>query len=107
MKRLLCTLLIALLALAGCGEAPQPTLDLKTQVRGSTVQVELIMTNFTLGKQGHAHLFMDAINTPVTLITPKYVLPNVAKGEHKIRVELTHPDHTPIGVEKTVTVTVP
>ncbi len=103
----LALLLTATTTLAGCGAKKPEGLDVVTRVSGQQVEVTVTTTNkWAIGKDGHAHLYLDGNPAPVTIMEARYTYPKLAPGKHSIRVELTGHDHKPLGVEKTVTVEV-
>lgn len=96
-------LLLAALLLSGCGA--KPTLDAKVDVNGRSAEIQMIVANFQMQKDGHGHLYLDGDNDPnhvVMIDKLRYTFRNMKPGHHSVRVELTKPDHNPIGVETTV-----
>lgn len=100
-------LLAVLLGAGGCGTPKPEGLEVVAQANGPTVDVDLRNTGkWTVGKDGHAHLYLNGNPSPITIVEPRYTYPKLPPGTHSIRVELTGHDHKPLGVEKTVTVEV-
>ena len=94
---------------------PTPTVSIVTPENGDVFTVTLgnttadvpltiTTTNFTIPTDGHWHWFLDGVDQgPVMDYSTTLALP---VGEHEITVELHSPDHTPLGITATVTVTV-
>jgi hypothetical protein len=87
----------------------------KHEIVGNDLHLEFELTNFTLSLEnvnkekiqgeGHIHLYIDG--KKMTKIYDKsYVWKALAKGKHKIRVELAHNDHETYGIEETFEINV-
>lgn len=109
MKLVAVVLAVTALALVGCGSnKPKPTLDAKVSVDGHAVHLQTTTTNFVMGGvDGHVHLYLDQISMPVTLMRPTYNLDNLPSGHHQFKLELSDPNHNPIGIEKVVPFDIP
>lgn len=88
----------------------KPSLNMDVAVEETTAQVTLNTQNFQFVKevsrlddtnvhgQGHAHIYLDGKSQGM-VYSPKFLLKNVPKGEHELRVELTYGNHLPYKVE--------
>ncbi len=106
MKRLTALLLTLLItvALVGCSK-PKPTLKVTAQQEGAGILIRMETTDFVIGKTGHVHIQLDG-GPQVMPNTASYTIPKVAPGKHKVFVELSDPNHNPIGVDQEVEVEV-
>jgi hypothetical protein len=88
----------------------KPVLEVEIEVNGNDVTV-LIDTDLKISPEnygsekvngeGHIHLYLD--NGEKQGVKQKsYVLENLEKGQHVIRVSLHNNDHTPYGVSETI-----
>lgn len=94
---------------------PTPTIEIVAPMNGSvytlttgttavTIPVTISTTNFTIPEDGHWHISVNGgAATPVMTYTTMLML---AEGEHVITAVLHTPDHTPLGISDSVTVTV-
>ncbi len=89
-----------LLALAGCGERPEPTLDFTVEQQGSDLVVTLKTTNFRIPEDGHAHIRIDG-GPEAMFYTTTYRVPEISPGRHEVHVYLTDMEHREIGLSKT------
>lgn len=106
MKRFTGLMLALLLAVAlvGCSK-PQPTLKVTVEQVGTGLLIRMETTNFVIGKDGHAHIRLNG-GPEVMPSTTSYTIPNVKPGKYKVFVELSKPDHGPIGVQQEVEIEV-
>ena len=84
--------------------------DVHIATEGFRFAEELVDQAHTPGA-GHAHIYVDGVKLG-RVFEPQYHIPNLAPGEHEIRVSLNTNDHSELvydgaKVESTITVTVP
>lgn len=98
-------LLLALLALtliaAGCGKRPAPTLEVSAEQRGSSLVILLKTTNFTLGRDGHAHVRLNG-GPEAMIYANSYTIPKIDPGLYTIEVELSNQKHENLGIKQTI-----
>lgn len=92
---------------------PQADFSFKTPTEGSSVDsiftAEVVPVNFSIGtagtanktNEGHFHFFLDNGNY-IPVIGQNYEFKNLKPGAHTLRATLNNNDHSPIGVEKSV-----
>lgn len=103
---LLITLLMGNAAVAAEGSvtihspADGATLDMMSQ---NKVEYEVVP-----GPHGqHVHFYVDGEETAILRqLTGSYTLGSLAEGEHELCIKVVNRNHTPIGLEKCITVTV-
>lgn len=102
MRRVL-AMLLAVLLLAACGgkESKTPTLEVAVEQQGEGLVIRLFVTNFTWGKDGHAHIRLNG-GPEAMVYADKYTIPKLEPGHYSIYVELADARHEPIGVSQTV-----
>lgn len=91
-------------ALAGT----KPQLALNVTTEGNTANVELLTQNFQFAPlhsnaeqkhgMGHAHVYVDG-ELKGQVDQAEFVLKELPKGEHELRVELAYSNHLPYKVE--------
>jgi hypothetical protein len=88
-------------------DAEKPSLYLDVTVDGSTADVSLLTQNFEFVDEmsgtpvygeGHAHLYLNGEEKGM-IYQPEFLLKNLPKGEHELRVELNYSNHLPYQVE--------
>ncbi|WP_400163725.1 hypothetical protein ACAF76_011685 [Brevibacillus sp. TJ4] len=89
------------------GGAEKPSLYLDVSVDGTTADVSLLTQNFEFVEddmaipiygQGHAHLYLNGEEKGM-IYQPEFLLKNLPKGEHELRVELNYSNHLPYKIE--------
>lgn len=125
-----CPTLIALccfLLLVACGkDAPgagparghadhKPTLDVRWQVEGSTLIVEIISDMHISPEhagqarkhgEGHIHMYLDD-GEKIVVTDSRTEFPDLPSGPHTLKVSLHNNDHTPYDVTKTIEFNIP
>ncbi|MBX3056646.1 MAG: ExeM/NucH family extracellular endonuclease [Anaerolineae bacterium] len=96
------------------GEPTEPTMHITSPVDGAeytsvngtavTIPVVITTTDFTIPDDGHWHLWVDGVHIGPVLAYETSV--DLLPGTHVISAELQLPDHTPLGIVDSVTVTV-
>jgi hypothetical protein len=110
------------LLLAACGDkaagsgstgehsAHQPSLDVKWEVSGRTLIVDVVTDmhispeHYGQGRkdgEGHIHMYMDN-EDKIGVKDPHKEFPNLPPGPHILKVSLHNNDHTPYDVTKTI-----
>jgi len=89
----------------------KPELALDVTVEGTTANVKMLTKNFeflplnsemtdhTMHGQGHAHVYLDG-QLKGKVDEAEFLLKQLPKGEHELRVELTYHNHLPYKVEQ-------
>ncbi|MFZ5816566.1 MAG: hypothetical protein ACOY93_14910 [Bacillota bacterium] len=95
-------LVLLLLALtAGCGGRPAPTLQVSAEQRGEDLVIHLRTANFSLGRDGHAHIRLNG-GPEAMIYGPAYTVPDLAPGLYIIEVELSNQRHENLGIKQTI-----
>jgi len=90
--------------------AKKPALDIKWEVRGSTlsvdVETDLHVSSEHYGQgrkdgEGHIHMYLDN-DEKITVTETHKEFPNLPAGKHTLKVSLHNNDHTPYDVTKTI-----
>ncbi len=53
----------------------------------------------------HFHIYVNGKEDVVRGLKGSYTLPKLAAGKHTITIKVVNKGHTPVGIEKTITVT--
>lgn len=89
----------------------KPELALDVTIEGTTANVKMLTKNFefqpfnaettdhAVHGQGHAHIYLDG-QLKGKVDGAEFLLKQLPKGEHELRVELTYPNHLPYRVEQ-------
>ena len=112
-------LAMSMLIVAGCGVASgssdkQATFSIASPSNGAKVQVPFTVTvssseplGPTNSGKDHWHLYFDGKETQYKVITSTSTrVTSLARGKHKIEASLQHADHSPVGPEDEISVTV-
>jgi hypothetical protein len=112
-------LAMSMLFVAGCGAASgssdkQPTLSIASPSNGAKVKVPFTVTvssseplGPTNSGKDHWHLYFDGKETQYKVITSMSTrVTSLAPGKHKVEASLQHADHSPVGPEDEISVTV-
>ena len=112
-------LAMSMLIVAGCGAASgsadkQPTFSITSPSNGAKVKVPFTVTvssseplGPTNSGKDHWHLYFDGKETQYKVITATSTrVTNLAPGKHKMEASLQHADHSPVGPEDEISVTV-
>jgi len=114
-------LALIMLILAGCGAASgysasnkQPTFSITSPSNAANVKVPFTVTvssseplGPTKSGKDHWHLYFDGKETQYKVITSTSTrVTSLARGKHKIEASLQHADHSPVGPEDEISVTV-
>ena len=112
-------LAMSTLIVAGCGVASgssdkQATFSIASPSNGAKVKVPFTVTvssseplGPTNSGKDHWHLYFDGKETQYNVITSTSTrVTSLAPGQHKIEASLQHADHSPVGPEDEISVTV-
>lgn len=105
---------------AGCGSgtdtasAGSDDLTITSPSDGATVRVPFTLTweaSVPLGPpdsgKDHVHVFVDGQENDYTVVGgTRFRLKDLSPGEHEVQISLQHADHSPVGPESTIDVTV-
>jgi hypothetical protein len=99
-------------ASAGSGGGKQ--LAITSPANGATVKTPFMLTwqaGVPLGPpdsgKDHVHVYVDGNENDYTVVGGhRFTVKNLTPGEHEIEISLQHADHTPVGPESKVSVTV-
>ena len=108
------------LAVAGCGSgtdtasAGSEDLTITSPKDGATVQVPFTLTwdsGVPLGPpdsgKDHVHVYVDGRDNDYTVVGgTRFRMKDLSPGEHEVEVSLQHADHSPVGPEASIEVTV-
>ena len=110
---------MSMLIVAGCGAASgssdkQPTFSIASPSNGAKVKVPFTVTvssseplGPTNSGKDHWHLYFDGKETQYEVITSTSTrVTSLSPGKHKIEASLQHADHSPVGPEDEIRVTV-
>lgn len=105
---------VSLLPLALCGAAAvaaEGSVIIRSPVEGATLDVmeqNKVEYEVVPGPGGdHVHLYVDGEEVAILRqLKGSYTLENLASGQHDLCVKVVNKNHTPIGVEECVAVTV-
>ena len=105
---------VALLSLSVCcsaAVAAEGSVTIRSPVDGATLDVmEQNKVDYEVvpGPGGdHVHLYVDGEEAAILRqLKGSYTLENLASGQHDLCVKVVNKNHTPIGVEKCIAVTV-
>jgi predicted small lipoprotein YifL len=93
--------LLLLVALSACGPKKPPTLKAIVEQQGQNMVITAETENFKLGVDGHMHVRIN--DGPEAMPKGnKYTLANWPPGKYKVYVELSDPNHNPLGISETV-----
>jgi hypothetical protein len=90
--------------------ADKPSLEVDVKVEGTNaivgIDTDIVVSaeHYGLEKvpgEGHIHLYLDHGEKQGITSSP-YIIEDLSKGEHEVRVSLHNNDHTPYGVSETV-----
>jgi hypothetical protein len=90
--------------------ADQPSLKVDLKVEGTSaivgIETDIVVSaeHYGLEKvlgEGHIHLYLDHGEKQGITSSP-YIIEDLSKGKHEVRVSLHNNDHTPYGVSETV-----
>ncbi|WP_028987700.1 hypothetical protein [Thermicanus aegyptius] len=89
--------------------APAPEMDVIYHVKGNKLFLEFHLRHFRLTKEqmgkkkvygeGHIHLFIDGKKV-AKIFKSVHVESHLPPGKHTVKVELTHNNHEPYGIER-------
>ncbi|MFZ3589640.1 hypothetical protein ACOI1C_10225 [Bacillus sp. DJP31] len=88
----------------------KPTLKVEVKTNGTkaifVIGTNLIVSGEHYGHEkvngeGHIHLYLDHGEKQGVTSSP-YIIENVSKGKHEVRISLHNNDHTPYGVSETI-----
>jgi len=102
-RRWAIALVLAALALAGCGgqRSEAPKLSVTASQEDGALVVHVKTENWQVGKDGHVHIYLN--DGPEAMIYGyTYRVPDIEPGEYKIHVELANRRHEHIGVSETI-----
>jgi hypothetical protein len=114
-------LAMSMLIVAGCGAVSgssasnkQPTISIASPSNGAKVRVPFTLTvssseplGPTNSGKDHWHLYFDGKETQYKVITSTSTrVTNLSPGKHKLEASLQHADHSPVGPEDEISVTV-
>lgn len=84
-------------------------------VNGDKIFVECYVSDFTYAEdnygslpndgEGHLRLYVDDEHV-ATLFTGAFIIKQLPKGEHELKIVVAHNDHSSYGLEKTIAVTI-
>lgn len=87
----------------------KPALEVKHQLRGNDLHLQLEVQRFTfslenMGKEnkygeGHVHLYLDGKKV-AKIFERTYVYADIPPGQHEVTVELAHNNHESYGVKR-------
>lgn len=98
---LILALALLLLLVSGCGKRPDPTVEATAEQRGSGLVIRIKTTNFTLGKDGHAHVRLNG-GPEAMIYGPTYTIPELEPGLYTIDVELSNTKHENLGIKTSI-----
>ena len=112
-------LAMSMLIVAGCGAASgssdkQTTFSIASPSNGAKVKVPFTVTVSSSAPLGptnsgkdHWHLYFDGKETQYKVITSTSTrVTSLSPGKHKMEASLQHADHSPVGPEDEISVTV-
>jgi hypothetical protein len=89
----------------------KPSLELTYEVSGHTATIHF-KTDLTISPQhygkervpgeGHMHVYLDDASEKKAITEDKYVINDLAVGNHTVKVSLHNNDHTPYNVSKSL-----
>lgn len=96
----------------GGGTPPPPTVAITSPANGATVassfSLAFTLANWAVQPDGrHLHLFIDGVDRGPHYSSTPIAISNLAPGTHTLRLALAEADHSFIGVEAAIQVTVP
>ena len=110
---------MSMLIVAGCGAASgssdtQPTFSITSPSNAAKVKVPFTVTvssseplGPTNSGKDHWHLYFDGKETQYKVITSTSTrVTSLSPGKHKIEASLQHADHSPVGPDDEISVTV-